>query len=136
MSAGLYRRAARVVGGWSPEERDAVLYSASALFAVCTAQLSSISLYQQWGRLAVGPYALGALASAWSARRARRRALVPAAGEGTAHGWHWNTQRTLIFLVVLLGATLLPLSLEVMWQADTGGTVHVQPEAKEQESEA
>jgi protein-S-isoprenylcysteine O-methyltransferase Ste14 len=30
--------------------------------------------------------------------------------------------------VVLVGATLMPLSLEVMWQADTGGTVHAQPE--------
>ncbi|HUO49204.1 MAG TPA: glycosyltransferase family 87 protein [Acidimicrobiales bacterium] len=136
MSAGFYRRAARVVGGWSPEERDAVLYSASALFAVCTAQLSSIALYQQWGRLAVGPYAFGAVASAWVARRARRRAeLAAAAGTGSrrgpeaAPGWHWNPRRTVIFLVVLLGATLMPLSLEVMWQADTGGTTHVQPEA-------
>jgi len=131
MSAGLYRRAATVVGGWSPEERDAVLYSASALFAVCTAQLSSIALYQQWGRLAVGPYAFGALASAWAARRARTRAARAAMAGAPApdHGWHWNPRRTVIFLVVLLGATLLPLSLEVMWQADTGCTTHVQPEA-------
>jgi len=137
MSAGLFRRGAAAVGGWSPEERDAVLYSASALFAICTAQLSSIALYQQWGRLAVGPYAFGALASAWAARRARGRLAVASAapGGGARHGaeaavreWHWSPSRMVIFLVVLLGATLMPLSLEVMWQADTGGTVHVQPE--------
>jgi hypothetical protein len=33
-----------------------------------------------------------------------------------------------IFLVVLLGATLLPLSLEVLWRTDSGGSAHVQPE--------
>jgi hypothetical protein len=142
MSAGPYRRVAGVVAGWSPEERDAVLYSASALFAVCTAQLSSIALYQQWGRLAVGPYVFGALASAWIARRSRRTVgavTTATAGAGTGAtgdrgaasegGWHWNPQRTVIFLVVLLGATLMPLSLEVMWQAGSGCTSHVQPEA-------
>jgi hypothetical protein len=133
MSAGLLRRSAAVASAWGPEERDAVLYSASALFAICTAQLSSIALYQQWGRLAVGPYVFGAVASAWAARRERRRFGAPA-GSGTVDPglksgeWHWNIQRTVIFLIVLLGATLMPLSLEVMWQADTGGTVHAQPE--------
>ncbi|HYA68916.1 MAG TPA: glycosyltransferase family 87 protein [Acidimicrobiales bacterium] len=146
MSAGLLRRSVVVASGWGPEERDAVLYSASALFAICTAQLSSISLYQQWGRLAVGPYAFGAVASAWAARRARKGSSdrggsgsdVPGSADRAGSGsdvpgsgggpWHWNIQRTVIFLIVLLGATLVPLSLEVMWQADTGGTVHAQPE--------
>jgi len=148
MSAGPLGRAARVMASWSPEERDAVLYSASALFAVGTAQFASISLYQQWGRLAVGPYAFGAVASAVAARRARRRAAArsraaaalapwgggepadgapPAAG-AEAPGWHWTAPRALILLVVLLGATLVPLALEVMWRTDTGGTAHVQPE--------
>ena len=130
------------MASWSPVERDAVLYAASALFAIGTAQLASISLYQQWGRLAVGPYALGAVASAIAARRARRRIMrsaTPGVGEGvardgggaTGHGgatWHWTTSRAVIFLVVLLGATLIPLSLEVLWRTDTGGTAHVQPE--------
>jgi hypothetical protein len=48
------------MASWSPVERDAVLYAASALFAIGTAQLASITLYQEWGRLAVGPYAAGA----------------------------------------------------------------------------
>ncbi len=140
MSTGLLGRGAREMASWSPVERDAVLYAASALFAVGTAQLASISLYQQWGRLAVGPYAAGAVASAVAARRARRRALQaegvsPGAGAGGLGGaaaggatWHWTTPRAVIFLVVLLGATLMPLSLEVLWRTDTGGTAHVQPE--------
>jgi hypothetical protein len=129
------------MASWSPVERDAVLYAASALFAIGTAQLASISLYQQWGRLAVGPYAAGAVASAIAARRGRRHSGSPTAsvpGSGLARGdrpgaepgtnWHWTTPRAVIFLVVLLGATLVPLSLEVLWRTDTGGTAHVQPE--------
>jgi hypothetical protein len=136
MPSRLLGRGARVAAAWSAEERDAVLYAASALFAIVTAQGSSIALYQQWGRLAVGPYALGAVASAIAARRARRRAL--AAAESALHGtptevasptpWHWTTSRTVIFLVVFVGATLGPLALEVLWQTDSGGTSHVQPE--------
>jgi hypothetical protein len=125
------------MASWSPVERDAVLYAASALFAIGTAQLASISLYQQWGRLAVGPYALGAVASAFAARRARRRkeradASASFGGDprsATAGApWHWTTPRAVIFLVVLLGATLMPLSLEVLWRTDSNGTAHVQPE--------
>ena len=147
MSTGLLGRGAREMASWSPVERDAVLYAASALFAIGTAQFASISLYQQWGRLAVGPYALGAVASAFAARRARRRSQRDAAAgaalgrDGTAMasgaGWHWTTPRAVIFLVVLVGATLLPLSLEVLWRTDTG-TAHVQPEVPvvEREGEA
>lgn len=142
MPRGLRAGAVRVVTSWCPEERDAVLYAASGLFAVCTAQVSSITLYQQWGRLAVGPYVAGALASAWAARRVRRRrpvagpaAMDPVAETGSAaradsdaSSWHWTTPRMAIFLVVLIGATLLPLSLEVLWRTDGGGAAHVQPE--------
>jgi Glycosyltransferase family 87 len=129
---GLLGQVARVIASWSPEERDAVLYSASALFAICTAEWSSITLYQQWGKLAVGPYALGAGASALVARRERRlrAADSPPIGAAARRGsWHWTGTRTSIFLMVLVGATLLPLSLEVLWQAHSGGTSHLQPEA-------
>ena len=137
MPSRLFGRGARVAASWSAEERDAVLYAAAALFAIITAQGSSIALYQQWGRLAVGPYALGAVASAVAACRARRRADAAAAssaGGGTpmhdaSPTWHWTTSRTVIFLVVFVGATLGPLALEVLWQTDSGGTSHVQPEA-------
>lgn len=136
MPSGLRAGTVRVVTSWAPEERDAVLYAGSALFAVITAQVSSITLYQQWGRLATVPYVLGAIASAIAARRARHAAAKaagrPAASAGkddAAEGsWHWTTPRMVIFLLVLLGATLMPLSLEVLWRTDTGGTAHVQPE--------
>ncbi|MHB8681103.1 MAG: glycosyltransferase 87 family protein [Acidimicrobiales bacterium] len=158
MASGLRAGVARVVSSWGPEERDAVLYAASALFAILTAQTSSITIYQQWGRLATGPYALGAFLSALAARRARRRVAIAGAGASapaangaapTGHvgdttrgaaaaavaaegqGWHWTTPRMVIFLVVLLGATLMPLSLEVLWRTDAPpGTAHVQPEAE------
>ncbi|MGA2519497.1 MAG: glycosyltransferase family 87 protein [Acidimicrobiales bacterium] len=134
------RRVGRVMASWSPVERDAVLYAASALFAIGTAQAASIGLYQQWGRLAVGPYAFGAVASAFAARRHRRKVRAALAHPerrpvvadhldgGNAPTWHWTGPRAAIFLVVLLGATLVPLSLEVLWRTDQGGTAHVQPE--------
>jgi hypothetical protein len=134
MPSRLLGRAARVAASWRPEERDAVLYAAAALFAIVTAQASSISLYRQWGWLAVGPYTLGAVASALWARRARRReALAAAGGAGMTVApesptWHWTTSRTVIFLVVFVGATLGPLAFEVLWQTESGGTSHIQPE--------
>ena len=84
MSTGLLGRGAREMASWSPVERDAVLYAASALFAIGTAQLASISLYQQWGRLAVGPYAAGAVASAIAAAARRRERAAEPAGRGLA----------------------------------------------------
>jgi len=142
MPSRLLGRGARLAASWRAEERDAVLYAAAALFAIVTAQGSSISLYKQWGWLAVGPYTLGAVASAVSARHARHRAAdaeaARAAGAVSASSassatetptWHWTTSRTVIFLVVFVGATLGPLALEVLWQTDSGGTSHVQPEA-------
>ncbi|HXW34827.1 MAG TPA: glycosyltransferase 87 family protein [Acidimicrobiales bacterium] len=145
----LLRRSFRVAAAWSPDERDAVLYAASALFAMCTATWSGISLYQQWGRFAVGPYAFGALASALFARRARnasiqlhpvekgRETITTLWGDGAVsqtrdrRPWYWTTHRTVIFLIVLVGATLAPLSFEVLWRTDSApGTTHVQPETE------
>ncbi|MGA2036709.1 MAG: glycosyltransferase family 87 protein [Acidimicrobiales bacterium] len=130
----LLKQGARVIGSWGPEERDAVLYAGSALFAISTVEVSHITLYQQWGKLAVGPYVAGAVFSAVAARRARRLKSASASGlaepvtSKSASAWHWTGSRTVIFLMVLVGATLLPLSLEVLWRTDTGGTAHVQPE--------
>lgn len=124
--AALARRVAGVIGAWTPDERDAVLYAASALFAGVTAQMSGITLYRQWGEIAVGPYALAAAASALVARRARRR---PGPPRPAPTRWYWTGPRATIFLLVLVGATLLPLSLEVLWRSDGGpATAHVQPE--------
>ncbi len=141
MPTGLLRRGTRRVAAWSPEERDAVLYAGSALFAGLTILVSSIPLYRQWGQLAVGPYALGALLSAIAARHSEHRTKrsqaleLDARGESSVHpalaeraAWHWTPSRLGIFLLVLCGATLMPLSLEVLWQAEYGGSTHVQPE--------
>ncbi len=151
MLVSALRRGARRISSWSPEERDAVLYAASALFAGATTLVSSIPLYQQWGQLAVGPYVAGAVASAWLAHRRHRRmtAGIPATGDELVAGepsdgmlparapdsagsnggsGHWTGARIGIFVLVLCGATLMPLSLEVLWQAGSGGTSHAQPE--------
>ena len=59
-----------------PETGDALLYGASALFALLTIYTSTNALYQVWGRMALLPFVFGALASAvlaWIVRRARRR---------------------------------------------------------------
>ena len=112
----------------SPEWRDAALYGASAVFAGVTALAVGIPLYRQWGQMAVGPYAAATLivalaACRWSvsrsgtgldpSERARRRA---------------RAARIVAFLVVLFGATVVPLSIEVVWRAEGNAAEHVQPE--------
>lgn len=103
-----------------------MLYAVSGLFAIVTVRTSSIALYRQWGELATIPYVVGALASALLARRARRSR--PPQTQETGKQWHWTTPRMLVYLAVLLGATLMPLSLEILWQAEAGGVSHLQPE--------
>lgn len=125
---GFLRRAGAQVTTWQPEEVDAVLYAASALFAGLTAELSGLSLYRQWGEMAVGPYLVAAVVSALIGRHAARRQAgtvdaAPRQPTGRAHDRRkqWGTARVVLFLFVLLGATLVPLSLEVAWH-------HNQPE--------
>ncbi len=48
--------------------------------------------------------------------------------QGWHSDWHWTMPRMTIFMLVLVGATLLPLSLEVAWRSAAGPTTHVQPE--------
>ena len=61
----------------SADDRDVLVYGMSAAFAGLTALTVSIPLYpREWGRLAVGPYAAGALIMAVVAHR-RRRATAP-----------------------------------------------------------
>ena len=60
----------------SPEVGDALLYGASALFALLTIYTSANALYEVWGRMALLPFAFGAVAStvlAVAVRRARKR---------------------------------------------------------------
>jgi Glycosyltransferase family 87 len=119
------RRSARAIGSWTPEQRDTVVYACAALFALATIRLSSIPLYRQWGEIAIGPYVIGAVASAVAERRTRSQPVQ--SRPKPAQGRLSNT-RIFIFLFVLAGATFLPLTLEVFLQAQSGGTTHVQPE--------
>ncbi|MGH3579143.1 MAG: hypothetical protein ACRDU0_16515, partial [Mycobacterium sp.] len=59
--------------GLSPESRDALLYGCSALFAGIISFAVRIPLYRQWGRMAVGPYALAAVLMILVARRVADR---------------------------------------------------------------
>ena len=72
----LWQRALGRANQISPEAGDALLYLASAVFALLTIYTSSNALYQVWGRMALSPFVFGALASAvlaWLVQRARRR---------------------------------------------------------------
>ena len=64
-------KAGTAVKAWTPEEGDAALYGASALFAVLTIALSGLVLYRQWAMLAVGPYVAAAVVSALIGHRRR-----------------------------------------------------------------
>ncbi len=117
----------RALRGLSPEGRDALLYAASALFAGVTGLAVGISLYRQWGQLAVGPYALAAVIMAVVAWR--RGKAGPGQGQaGRAGDQARRTARVIAFLIVLFGATLVPLTLEVIWRTEGNPAQHVQPE--------
>jgi hypothetical protein len=132
----------------SPEGRDAFLYGCSALFAGLTAVLDGIPLYRVWGRMAVGPYAVAAVLMAVVTirhRRARPRpggprgdALPDGAGGGPDGARPpsrrrsgprcWQVARVAAFLIVLFGATIVPLTLEVIWRSEGNAPLHIQPE--------
>jgi MYXO-CTERM domain-containing protein len=116
--------------GLSPEGRDALLYAASALFAGVTGLAVGISLYRQWGQMAVGPYALAAVVMAVVAWRRGKTAVGPSRGDAAwRHGARARrTARVIAFLIVLFGATLVPLTLEVIWRSEGNPAQHVQPE--------
>ena len=66
----------------SPEVGDALLYGASAVFALLTIYTSTNALYQVWGRMALLPFVFGALASGVSGLGAPP---CPASAGLTAH---------------------------------------------------
>ncbi|HEY7915417.1 MAG TPA: glycosyltransferase family 87 protein [Acidimicrobiales bacterium] len=138
------RRIHDALGALSSEWRDALLYGCSALFAGIISLAVSIPLYRQWGRMAVGPYALAAALMILVARRVAHRSTgdgpEPADGpvsEPAAHatssgighaGSRSKVARVIAFLIVLLGATVLPLTAEVVWRTEGSAALHVQPE--------
>jgi glycosyl transferase family 87 len=91
---------------------DAALYAASVLFAGLMIAFADIPLYREWGRLAAGPYAAGALGAVFVAYRG-----------ASVRG------RAIVAVAVFAGAALLPLGLEVAWRARTDPGMHVQSEA-------
>jgi Glycosyltransferase family 87 len=127
---------------WSPEWRDCFLYALSALFAVTTFAFAGIPLYRQWGELAVGPYAAVSVfmaVVAWRAGLSRR--LSTPAGETSPeadllgetpdlHARRWRTARIAACGLALVGATLVPLALEVTWASEGNTALHVQPEVE------
>jgi hypothetical protein len=122
---------ARAIGVWlqglSAEWRDALLYGCSTLFAGVTAVAMGIPLYRQWGQLAVGPYAAAAALMAGVAWRSghRRDRAIP---EAVRRRHRWNWARVVAFGIVLFGATVVPLALEVVWRSEGNAALHVQPE--------
>jgi len=120
-----------------PEEGDAVLYAASAVFAGATAEFSTISLYRVWGEMTIGPYLVAAVLSILIARRrthvssASLAPAVPDRGPGVDGGSRtrrWGAARIWLFCFVLAGAMLLPLSIEVALRSEGSPATHVQPE--------
>lgn len=90
---------------------DAVLYAASAAMAAAVGLFSATPIHAEWGRLAVGPYAAGAIvAFALAALRPPFRARIALA------------------LAVALGSVATPLALEVVWRAESDPGFHAQSE--------
>src|SRR6202453_1160335 len=111
-----------------PEAGDALLYGVSALFALLTIYTSTNALYQVWGRMALLPFAFGAVASgvlAGAVRRARRR--QGGALTKRQHGRAWLT-RIVLAVCVCAGALAIPLGFEILWRFDGVAGSHQQPE--------
>jgi hypothetical protein len=124
------QRVLRRIWSIGPEWGDAILYLVSASFAILTIFTSNISLYSQWGKLALGPFLFGMVASAVVALVARRRSKRESSSTPQSTRtprWRW-TARIGIAICVFAGATAIPLSLEVLWRSDNDPGSHVQPE--------
>jgi MYXO-CTERM domain-containing protein len=148
-SRGAFHRAALVMRGWSPEWRDSILYLVSACFAGVTALIAGIPLYRQWGEMAVGPYAAAGVFMAVVARRVGRQSRSragpaspaangkvrsdelhpdPLGGKSAGRPRRWQAARVGTVIFVLAGATLVPLTMEVIWRSEGDAAAHVQPE--------
>jgi hypothetical protein len=125
--APVWRRVRAQFERISPEAGDALLYAGSAVFALATILTSTNALYQVWGRMALTPFALGALASAvlaWAVHRARRHS-----GQLTArqHRRSWLA-RIVVAACVFAGSLAVPLGFEILWRFDGVPGSHLQPE--------
>ena len=153
----------RQLGEWAwarfsklgPEDGDAALYGASALFAgltrssrpsPCTGCGPSWPSGPIWRRPSPRSSSVVCTPGAASARgrrrndpaapgqpgpRARgRRGRRPRSARAPArrHDAGWRLSRIAVFGLVLFGATLVPLALEVTWRSEGNAAQHVQPE--------
>jgi Glycosyltransferase family 87 len=128
-SAVLWQRAVERVKGISPELGDALLYGASALFALLTIYTSTNGLYEVWGRMALLPFVFGAVASAvlaWAVRRARVRRPGRVLTQ-RQHRRAWLT-RIVVAVCVFAGSLAIPLGFEILWRFDGVAGSHLQPE--------
>ncbi|MGH2650934.1 MAG: hypothetical protein ACRDHK_06960, partial [Actinomycetota bacterium] len=92
---------------------DAALYAAGAAVAGAAALSDRIPLQRDWGRMALVPYAVGAIAALALAR----------ASTGAA-----TRARVGLAVAVLVGAAFLPMAFEVWWRARDGFAGHLQSE--------
>jgi hypothetical protein len=143
-----------------PETGDAILYGLGAAFALVIVLASTIALYRQWANIALGPFVAGSVLSvvlainrsaAWNRRRTRRNpawatqsnadvrpaTVTPAETSVQTSGRPSTrtsrssmTARLVIAALVFVGATAVPLALEVLWRSDNDPGSHVQPEVK------
>ena len=98
--------------------RDAVLYGVSGLFALVVAFTSTLALYREWGAMASPTYFAAVFLLLCLRARFQR-------GEERLH---FRLRVGLAGLVVL-GALLVPLAMEVTWRTTTPNPyLHVQPE--------
>jgi hypothetical protein len=125
----LPRRAFDRVRRISAVNGDVILYGVSALFALGTIYTSTDGLYQVWGRMALAPFAFGAVASgglAWWLRRARR--AQPGHRLTPLQRRRASATRIAVAVCVFAGSLAIPLGLEVLWRFDGVAGSHQQPE--------
>lgn len=110
----LRRNAARQ--WWSslhPLTGDALLYALAALFSLGTGLYSTANAQWHWGFLSLGPYALAAVLALVGARVALN---------------HEGTWRAALVGLVMLGAVVVPLAMEVHWRTEQPTRGFAQPE--------
>jgi len=101
---------------WSslnPLTGDALLYTLAALFALGTGLYSTANAQWHWGFLSLGPYALAA--------------LLALAGAKFATG-HEGKLRVALVGLVMVGAVIVPLAMEVHWRTEEPTRGFAQPE--------
>lgn len=92
---------------------DALLYGLATLFSLGTGLYSTANAQWHWGFLSMGPYALAALLALVGARFA---------------GAHDGKLRVALVGLVMLGAVIVPLAMEVHWRTEQPSRGFAQPE--------